>query len=71
LLIAAGRHRKEIQARIGHQKIVLTFDRYGHRPASLGDGLADALDAADEGAEVRESETVRLRLRESGAGARP
>ena len=45
LLIANGAHPKEMQERLGHSTIRLTFDRYGHLFPSLDDRLRDGLDA--------------------------
>jgi integrase len=45
LLIAQGAHPKEIQERLGHSTIRLTFDRYGHLFPSLDDRLRDGLEA--------------------------
>ncbi|MGH2754175.1 MAG: tyrosine-type recombinase/integrase, partial [Actinomycetota bacterium] len=44
LLIAQGAHPKEIQERLGHSTITLTFDRYGHLFPSLDERLRDGLD---------------------------
>jgi integrase len=44
LLIAQGAHPKEIQERLGHSTIKLTFDRYGHLLPSLDERLRDGLD---------------------------
>lgn len=46
LLIAQGAHPKEIQERMGHSTIRLTFDRYGHLFPSLDSRLRDGLEAA-------------------------
>lgn len=43
LLIAQGAHPKEIQERLGHSTITLTFDRYGHLLPSLDERLRDGL----------------------------
>jgi integrase len=43
LLIAQGAHPKEIQERLGHSTIRLTFDRYGHLFPSLDDRLREGL----------------------------
>lgn len=43
LLIAQGAHPKEIQERMGHSTIRLTFDRYGHLFPSLDSRLRDGL----------------------------
>ncbi len=45
LLIAQGAHPKEIQERMGHSTIRLTFDRYGHLFPSLDSLLRDGLEA--------------------------
>jgi hypothetical protein len=47
LLIAQGAHPKEIQERLGHSTIRLTFDRYG---PSLDDRLRDGLQGMYEAA---------------------
>lgn len=44
LLIAQGAHPKEIQERMGHSTIRITFDRYGHLFPSLDERLRDGLD---------------------------
>jgi integrase len=44
LLIAQGAHPKEIQERLGHSTIRMTFDRYGHLFPTLDDRLRDGLD---------------------------
>ncbi len=44
LLIAQGAHPKEIQERLGHSTITLTFDRYGHLFPNLDERLRDGLD---------------------------
>jgi integrase len=44
LLIAQGAHPKEIQERLGHSTITLTFHRYGHLLPSLDERLRDGLD---------------------------
>ena len=44
LLIAQSAHPKEIQERLGHSTITLTFDRYGHLFPSLDERLRDGLD---------------------------
>jgi integrase len=65
LLIAQGAHPKEIQERLGHSTIQLTFDRYGHLLPSLDGRLREGLDAtwrAARGAEVQGAgEVVELR----------
>jgi integrase len=45
LLIAQGAHPKEIQERLGHSTIQLTFDRYGHLLPTLDGRLREGLDA--------------------------
>lgn len=50
ILIAAGGHPKEIQARLGHASIVTTMDRYGHLFPALGSQLDDRLDGEFGGA---------------------
>lgn len=44
LLIAQGAHPKEIQERLGHSTIAVTFDRYGHLFPSLDERLRDGLE---------------------------
>jgi integrase len=46
LLIAQGAHPKEIQERLGHSTIRITFDRYGHLLPSLDERLRDGLESA-------------------------
>lgn len=46
ILIAQGAHPKEIQERLGHSTIRLTFDRYGHLFPTLDSRLRDGLEAA-------------------------
>lgn len=48
LLIAQGAHPKEIQERLGHSTIRITFDRYGHLFPSLDERLKDGLDRVFE-----------------------
>lgn len=45
LLIAQGAHPKELQERLGHSTIRLTFDRYGHLLPSLDERLREGLQA--------------------------
>jgi len=52
LLIAQGAHPKEIQERMGHSTIRLTFDRYGHLFPSLDSRLRDGLEAAFRASEA-------------------
>jgi integrase len=65
ILIAQGAHPKEIQERMGHSTIQLTFDRYGHLLPSLDQRLRDGLDAAWQTAQDEDvptgGEVVRLR----------
>ncbi|CAN5755175.1 site-specific integrase [soil metagenome] len=44
ILIANGAHPKEIQERLGHSTIRVTFDRYGHLFPSLDERLRDGLE---------------------------
>lgn len=44
LLIANGAHPKEIQERMGHSTIRVTFDRYGHLFPTLDERLRDGLE---------------------------
>lgn len=44
LLIGQGAHAKEIQERLGHSTIRLTFDRYGHLLPSLDERLRSGLE---------------------------
>ncbi len=46
LLIGHGAHAKEIQERLGHSTIRLTFDRYGHLLPSLDERLRSGLEEA-------------------------
>ena len=46
LLIAQGAHPKEIQERLGHSTIRITFDRYGHLFPGLDERLRDGLEEA-------------------------
>lgn len=52
LLIAQGAHPKEIQERMGHSTIKLTFDRYGHLFPTLDSRLRDGLEATFRDADV-------------------
>jgi integrase len=45
-LIAEGRPLPSIQARLGHESITTTIDRYGHLMPDLDDGNAAAIDRA-------------------------
>jgi len=45
MLIAQGAHPKEMQERLGHSTIRLTFDRYGHLFPGLDERLRDGLEA--------------------------
>jgi integrase len=44
MLIANGAHPKEIQERLGHSTIRVTFDRYGHLFPSLDERLREGLE---------------------------
>ena len=44
-LIAAGKHPKSIQTRLGHSSIQVTIDRYGHLMDGLDHQTAPRLDA--------------------------
>jgi integrase len=65
LLIAQGAHPKEIQERLGHSTIQLTFDRYGHLLPTLDERLKDGLDATWRDSQAAETpgtaEVVSLR----------
>jgi site-specific recombinase XerD len=65
LLIAQGAHPKEIQERLGHSTIQLTFDRYGHLLPTLDERLREGLDATWRSAAATElvatAEVVALR----------
>jgi integrase len=65
LLIAQGAHPKEIQERLGHSTIQLTFDRYGHLLPTLDERLREGLDATwriSQGAETEgTADVVELR----------
>jgi integrase len=65
LLIAQGAHPKEIQERLGHSTIQLTFDRYGHLLPTLDERLREGLDATWRTADAEElpatAEVVQLR----------
>jgi integrase len=54
LLIAQGAHPKEIQERLGHSTIQLTFNRYGHLLPTLDGRLRDGLDATWRKAQTAE-----------------
>jgi len=45
LAIEQGAHAKAIQERMGHSSVGVTLDRYGHLLPSIGERLADGLDA--------------------------
>jgi site-specific recombinase XerD len=45
MLIAQGAHPKEIQERLGHSTIRITFDRYGHLFPGLDERLREGLEA--------------------------
>ena len=65
LLIAQGAHPKEIQERLGHSTIQLTFDRYGHLLPTLDERLREGLDATWRAADADEThgaaEVIELR----------
>jgi integrase len=65
LLIAQGAHPKEIQERLGHSTIQLTFDRYGHLLPTLDERLREGLDAQWRAADSNENngaaEVIELR----------
>jgi integrase len=65
LLIAQGAHPKEIQERLGHSTIQLTFDRYGHLLPTLDERLKEGLEATWQDAQIAEipstAEVVSLR----------
>jgi integrase len=64
LLIAQGAHPKEIQERLGHSTIQLTFDCYGHLLPSLDERLRDGLDTTwrtVEDAQVQGGQLLELR----------
>jgi integrase len=52
LLIAQGAHPKEIQERLGHSTIRVTFDRYGHLFPSLDERLRQGLELTYQAAKV-------------------
>lgn len=60
LLIAQGAHPKEIQERLGHSTVRLTFDRYGHLFPILDERLREGLEAGFRQA-IRESKRVQHR----------
>jgi hypothetical protein len=45
-------HRKEIQERLGHSTIRVTFDRYGHLFPTLDERLRDGLEQTYRDAEL-------------------
>jgi integrase len=53
LLIANGAHPKEIQERLGHSTIRVTFDTYGHLLPSLDERLREGLEKTYRDAERR------------------
>jgi integrase len=59
LAIGEGGHPKSIQAMLGHSSITVTLDRYGHLFPSIGERLADALDARIRRADVDQVWTKR------------
>jgi integrase len=52
MLIAQGAHPKEIQERLGHSTIRITFDRYGHLLPSLDERLRDGLESAYRSSQI-------------------
>lgn len=56
LLIANGAHPKEIQERLGHSTIRITFDRYGHLFPTLDERLRDGLDEIFNQAKTAQTE---------------
>lgn len=60
MLIAQGAHPKEIQERLGHSTIRLTFDRYGHLFPGLDERLREGLDAAYRQAQGEEDPDSRV-----------
>src|SRR4029077_570103 len=60
ILIAQGAHPKEIQERLGHSTIKLTFDRYGHLLPSLDDRLREGLDRMWEESQSPAAVVVRI-----------
>jgi integrase len=59
LAIGEGGHPKSIQAMLGHSSITVTLDRYGHLFPSIGEQLAEALDARIRRADVDQVWTKR------------
>lgn len=45
LAIASGGHPKAVSEMLGHEKVTMTLDRYGHLFPGLQDALAEAIDA--------------------------
>jgi integrase len=58
IMIAQGAHPKEIQERLGHSTIKLTFDRYGHLLPTLDERLRDHLDQVWEASQPSHSVVV-------------
>jgi integrase len=58
LLVAQGAHPKEIQERLGHSTIKLTFDRYGHIFPTLDDRLRNGLEQTWQDAQGRDTESA-------------
>lgn len=50
MLIAQGAHPKQVQERLGHSTIRVTFDRYGHLFDGHDDDLLEGLDVVARGA---------------------
>jgi integrase len=57
-LIAAGRHPKTIQARLGHKSITETMDTYGHLFPDEEQSTRDAIGAAFARAEQERNRTA-------------
>jgi integrase len=68
LLISQGAHPKEIQERLGHSTIRLTFDRYGHLFPSLDARLRDGLEALYQEAVVHRTCTTDAGVGSGGEG---
>jgi integrase len=46
ILLKAGQHPKFVQELLGHANISITLDTYSHVLPGMGDGVAEAMDAA-------------------------
>jgi integrase len=60
MLIAQGAHPKEIQERLGHSTIRITFDRYGHLFPGLDERLQEGLEAGFRAAQQAPDETASI-----------